>query len=123
MAQQRIVREQDVQGVSRIPPRVSKLLISEMSVGAKNVSMGVNVTAVGSMIPEHVHQAEEEAMFIISGQGKLVIEDGKEEYEVKAGTAIFAPPGLKHKIINTGNEELKLVWAYSPPLPDHRIKK
>lgn len=116
----RIVRESEVEGQVRTPPRVSKTLISEITTGAQNISMGVNVTAVGSRIPEHVHENEEEAMYIISGKGKLVINGGEEEYEVSAGTAIFAARGTRHEIINTGDTELKLVWAYSPPLPAHR---
>ncbi|MGE5542581.1 MAG: cupin domain-containing protein [Bacillota bacterium] len=120
MSSSRIVREQDVEGVARTPPRVSKVLVSEFSTGARNISMGVNTTAVGSRIPEHVHENEEEAMYIISGEGRLVINGGEETYDVKAGTAIFAAVGQKHEIINTGSTELKLVWAYSPPLAAHR---
>ena len=80
--------------------------------------MGVNTTEVGSCIPLHVHENEEEAMFIIQGEGKLIA--GDEEYPVKAGSAIFSPIGVKHTIINTGDVPLKLVWAYAPPLKAHR---
>ncbi|MGE5483806.1 MAG: cupin domain-containing protein [Ignavibacteriales bacterium] len=120
MSPSRIIREKDVEGVAKTPPRVSKVLVSEFSAGARNISMGVNTTAVGSRIPEHVHESEEEAMYIISGEGRLVINGGEETYDVSAGTAIFASPGARHEIINTGNTELKLIWAYSPPLPAHR---
>jgi mannose-6-phosphate isomerase-like protein (cupin superfamily) len=64
----------DVEGEERIPKRVSKLLLAPKTVGTRNVSMGLNVTAVGSMIPDHVHEDSEEVMFIISGRAKLVIE-------------------------------------------------
>lgn len=113
-----VVDSEKVEGVRRMPSRVSKLLLSEFSVGAKNLSMGVNVTDVGSMIPKHAHEGGEEAMFIISGKGKLVLED--EEQEVRPGMAIYMPPGVEHSIVNMGEEELKLVWVYSPPLPEHR---
>lgn len=112
------VHESEVEGVRREPPRVSKVLVCNKTVGATKISMGVNVTEVGSRIPAHAHDGHEEAMFIISGRGKLIVE-GYGEYELTPGTAIFAPSGVKHEIINTGNEPLKLVWAYSPPLPDH----
>ncbi|MDI6825554.1 MAG: cupin domain-containing protein [Bacillota bacterium] len=114
-----VVHADHVEGVYRIPPRVSKLLISEKSVGARNLSLGMNETAVGSRIPEHAHPEQEEAMFIISGRGMFRI-SGK-EYEVGPGTALFAPPGVPHELVNTGEEPLRLVWCYAPPLPEHRL--
>jgi len=112
-----IVRESEVEGVRRIPDRVSKLLISEHSVGATKISMGTNVTEVGSKIPLHTHKDSEEAMFVIQGKGKLIC--GGEEYELTPGTALFSPLGVEHEIINVGDEPFKIVWAYAPPLPDH----
>jgi putative monooxygenase len=108
----------DVEGEERIPPRVSKLLLAPKTVGTRNVSMGLNVTAVGSMIPDHVHEDSEEVMFIISGRAKLVIE-GEGEWEVGPETAIYSPLGKKHRLENIGDEPLKLVWVYGPPLPQH----
>jgi mannose-6-phosphate isomerase-like protein (cupin superfamily) len=43
--------------------------------------MGMNITEVGSMIPDHVHQASEEVLFLISGRAKIVIE-GEGEWEI-----------------------------------------
>lgn len=113
------VQEKDIEGVRRKPERVSKVLISEHTIGARNIAMGTNVTEVGSRIPAHAHENSEEAMFIISGRGKLIVDGGPEEVELEAGTAIFAPRGVAHEIVNTGDEPIKLIWAYAPPLPDH----
>jgi len=46
-----VVHESEVAGERRDPPRVSKILISEHSTGATRISMGVNITEVGSQIP------------------------------------------------------------------------
>jgi mannose-6-phosphate isomerase-like protein (cupin superfamily) len=115
-----IVHLSEVEGEVRDPPRISRLLLSGHSVGAKNASMGVNVTAVGSMIPNHKHEDSEELMYIVSGRARLVIEDGQEVYEVGPDTAIYSPIGVTHRLENIGDTELKLVWVYSPPLPKHR---
>ena len=115
-----IVHLSEVEGERRDPPRVSRLLLSGHSVGAQNVSMGVNVTEVGSMIPNHKHEDSEELMYIISGRARLVIEDGEEVYEIGPDTAIYSPVGVTHRLENIGDTELKLVWVYSPPLPQHR---
>lgn len=108
----------DVEGEFRLPARRSKLLLSPKSVGTKAVSMGLNITEVGSQIPDHVHEDSEEVMFIISGRAKLVIE-GEGEWEIGPETAIYSPLGKKHRLENIGDEPLKLVWVYSPPLPQH----
>ncbi len=115
-----IIRENEVEGIKKIPDRVSRIIISEHSVGAKNIAMGTNVTEVGSRIPAHEHEKEEEAMFVVSGQGKLIVDGEAETFILGPGTAIFAPKGVKHEIINTGDEPLKIIWAYSPPLDAHR---
>lgn len=114
------VHEDEVAGTKKDPPRVSKVLISEHTVGATKISMGVNVTEVNSRIPLHTHKDSEEAMFVIQGKGVLRA-DGK-EIELRPGTAIFSPLGVEHEIVNVGDGPFKIVWAYAPPLPDH-LKK
>ena len=87
-----IVKVADVEGVKRDPPRVSRLLLSGKNVGAKNASMGLNVTEVGSMIPPHKHEESEELMYIISGHARLVIENdegGEDVYEIGPDTALL----------------------------------
>lgn len=116
-----VVRAKDIEGERRLPPRTSKLLLCEGRVGIKGMSMGFNITEVGSMIPEHVHETEEEAMFLISGRAKFVV--GGEEFDLEPETAFFAPVGVEHKVINIGDEPLKIVWVYSPPLPQHKSVK
>lgn len=115
-----IVHLSEIEGEYRDPPRRSRLLLSGHNVGAQNASMGVNVTDVGSMIPDHKHEDCEELMYIISGRARLVIEDGQEVYEIGPDTAIYSPRGVTHRLENIGDTELKLVWVYSPPLPHHR---
>ena len=123
MSKQMIVKVADVEGTKKDPPRVSRLLLSEKNVGAKNASMGLNITEVGSMIPDHKHEDSEELMFIVSGRARLVIdndEGGKDVFEIGPDTAIYSPLGKTHRLENIGDEPLKLVWVYSPPLPSHR---
>ena len=112
------VKAADVEGVQKTPPRVSKLLLAPKFGGVKSVSMGMNITEVGSEIPEHSHEASEEVLFLISGRAKLIIE-GEGEWEIGPETAFYSPVGVKHRLVNIGDEPLKLVWVYCPPLPSH----
>lgn len=115
------VSEEEVTPIRRDPPRTSKILLTEMSVGATSLAMGVNYTDVGSMIPDGVHD-KDEAMFLVKGKINLVIED-KEEIIVNPNTAFFVKAGTKHRLENIGDEPFKIIWVYAPPLASHRIKK
>jgi putative monooxygenase len=112
-------RAADVEGEFRTPPRVSKLLLAPKFGGVNNVSMGMNITEVGSMIPDHVHEESEEVLFLISGRARIVIE-GEGSWEIGPETAFYSPLGKKHRVENIGDEPMKLVWCYCPPLPSHR---
>jgi len=118
MSELKVVNIKDVKGERRDPPRMSWILVSEKTVGAQNLAMGVNETYAGGMVPEHVHEKEEEVMFFLAGRGVFVTEG--REIPLEPGVCIYNPPGKPHKIINTGDEVLKFVWIYSPPLPSHR---
>ena len=58
--------------------------------------MGMNITDIDSLIPDHVHEDFEEVLFLISVQAKLVIE-GKGEWEIGPKTAFYSPIGKKHR--------------------------
>jgi len=121
MSELKVVHIKEVKAEFREPPRRSWILVSERTVGSKNIAMGVNETYPGSMVPEHVHDNEEEIMFFLSGRGIFVTE-GK-EIPVEAGVCVYNPPGKPHKIVNTGEEVLRFVWIYSPQLASHKISK
>ena len=121
MSKVKVIHLEDVKGIKREPPRTSWILISEKTVGSKNIAMGVNETYPGSMVPEYKHETEEEVMYFIAGKGKFVT--GEEEINLSPGTVVYNPPGQLHKIINTGDEVLRFVWIYSPQLPSHRKEK
>ena len=57
-------------------------------------------------------------LFLISGRAKIVIE-GEGEWEIGPETAFYSPLGKKHRVENIGDEPLRIVWVYCPPLPAH----
>lgn len=67
---------------------------------------------VGGSTQEHYHPKTEEIYYITHGTGRMRIES--EMREVKAGDAIAIPPGLKHKVWNTGAETLRLLCCCAP---------
>jgi len=89
--------------------------------GAKNISMGMCIIDPQSKIPFHIHENEEEAMFVLSGEG--IFKVGEQEKRICEGSILFCPPKVGHQIINTGNSELRFIFVYGPAGPEQNIKK
>ncbi len=79
---------------------------------AKNSQLVIMNIKPGDEIGTEVHELDQ-FIRIEDGNGKAVL-DGL-EYEIEDDFAIVIPAGMKHNIINTGNEDLKLYSVYSPP--------
>ncbi|HHW08931.1 MAG TPA: cupin domain-containing protein [Firmicutes bacterium] len=77
--------------------------------------------APGGRAPAHIHEVEQEAMYFFAGTGEGRV--GEERCALRPGVLMFAPAGVEHEIINTGNEPLRFVWVYCPPLPSHASQK
>jgi mannose-6-phosphate isomerase-like protein (cupin superfamily) len=61
----------------------------------------------------HYHTERDSFILFLSGEGIETVE-GK-EYPVKANDLIFIPSKEKHKIVNSGNTELKFVEIATIP--------
>jgi mannose-6-phosphate isomerase-like protein (cupin superfamily) len=87
---------------------------------AKNVSGGTVEIPVKSEIPYHVHDKEEEIMFIYKGEGVAVIEG--DTFPLEPETMVFIPPGVKHQFKNTGSGPLSFAFFYAPPGPEQNVR-
>lgn len=79
-------------------------------VGCKSIgSSYVEIPPGKQAFPNHFHTANEEAVFVIEGQGHVRI--GKEEVEIVAGDYLSFPVGPEHahSITNTSKAVLKLL--------------
>lgn len=66
----------------------------------------------GEEIGEEVHQLDQ-FIRVEKGNGKSIL-DG-EEKDIADGFAVIIPSGVRHNIINTGGEPMKLYTLYAPP--------
>jgi hypothetical protein len=80
------VKASNVEGVAKTPPCDLKLSLAPEFGGVEKVSMGMNITEVGSKVPEHTHEASEEVLFPSAGRPKLIIEG---EGEIGLETALI----------------------------------
>src|SRR5262245_49064381 len=89
---------------ARFPEIGVKLLESRATHPA--VSVVIARVAVGGEIQRHTHPIETETAYVLSGQGKLITDTN--EYVFSAGIAVTVPPGLAHRVVNTGDVPLEI---------------
>jgi mannose-6-phosphate isomerase-like protein (cupin superfamily) len=75
-------------------------------------SSGIQVIAPHSHIREHWHDANEELLFFFEGTGTAVI-DGV-AHPIRPGTTVFLGRWRKHRIVNDGDTDLKMLWVLMP---------
>lgn len=110
-----------LQGVARgeaipyqLPGRDWYLCIGPQNSAARNLTVGLAVFPGGSAPEGHVHDAQEEVIYVVSGRGQLVTPEGT--IELLAGTSAYIPAGLHHATVSSGPGPLELLCAFSPPV-------
>ena len=100
---------------AHLPGREHKMIIGPDNFGkAKNMCFGIADFPTHHHAPAHVHDTQEEVIYILKGKGEIYFNGIPEEIE--PGSCIFIPPGVEHSINNTSNEILKLAYVFSPPV-------
>lgn len=66
----------------------------------------------GEDIGEEIHDVDQ-FLRIEQGTGQAILNG--ETHEVADGSSIVVPVGVKHNVINTGSEPMKLYSLYMPP--------
>ena len=108
------IHESEVEAV-QLPGRDLKAIIGPRDFGpASNMCFGVAEFPMHQHAPGHVHLAQEEILYVLTGEGEFYF-DGVPE-AVRPGTCIYVPSGVEHSIKNTGDEVLKVIYVFSPPV-------
>jgi len=82
-------------------------------------SMGVVLLEPGKGHVRHNHPGSEEILYVVSGQGRQMIDiDGERWQPITAGELVHIPADIFHATINTGWEPLKMIAVYCPPGPE-----
>lgn len=80
-----------------------------------NSQLVVMTISAGSDIGEEVHELDQ-FIRLEEGKGQAILND--EVHEIEDDWAVVIPAGVKHNIVNTGEEAMKLYSVYSPA--EHR---
>jgi len=88
---------------------------------------GGNISAValyfkpGQGHARHNHPETEQLIYVVSGEGEMMIEheEGKPvTQKITAGSLVNIPKGAYHSTFNTGWEPIRILAVYSPPGPE-----
>lgn len=95
-----------------------RTLLSPKTVGSTSGFMGVATIPAGDWISEHYHPYSEE--FIYVARGSITARLDGEPQTVEAGSALYIPINVKHRLMNEGSEEAFIVFHLGPlaPRPD-----
>ena len=93
--------------------RKVSLLVSKENCRAEHISAGLFWLAPGHETVADIHPDAEEIYYVVSGEGKLVM-DG-EEFRVSEGMTVYISAGVEHQSFNDGDEELIYFYAFGPP--------
>ena len=104
-----------------------KWLVSPDTADGAAVTFGEVVLLPGKGHDRHNHPDSEEILYILSGEGEQMVDDG-EPFAVRPGDTIYVPSGVFHSTRNTSWEPMRLLALYNPAgaekalagLPDFR---
>jgi mannose-6-phosphate isomerase-like protein (cupin superfamily) len=100
-----------------IPPtpdgRVVTVKVDSQLMPGVRMSMVTEDLPPDSAIRVHLHQREDEIIFIRMGSGVATL--GDREVAVSAGAIVYVPQGVWHGLRNNGTETLGMSAIYSPP--------
>jgi len=108
-------------GLSDTMPMTDKggeisILLSPGNTGNERMIMGYGLTPVGESVKEHIHPYSEECFFVIEGKGSVTFGNG-DIIEFEANEAIRIPQNMLHTIKNTGEVDLRVIFASGPLAP------
>ena len=76
---------------------------------SRNLTMGFTTIYPTGSTTGHAHDDREEVYFVVSGEGEMVV--GNDRFPIRAGDALYVPPGEFHTTYQTGNLPLSVVWV------------
>jgi len=81
--------------------------------GNQAQSLAEATIPVGQQTTAHKHPQTEELYYVRSGTGLMFVDD--EQRALTAGDTVAIPPGTVHWIRNTGDIDLVILCACTPP--------
>ena len=83
-------------------------------------ALGLTIIKSNKVHEFHKHDKNQEIVIVYDGKGMATI--GDDSFEIERGDLISIDYDEKHSFTNNENEDLKLLWVYSPAgLADEKV--
>jgi mannose-6-phosphate isomerase-like protein (cupin superfamily) len=108
----------DIQNINRVPSFITKdgseirELLAHRNSSIRNQSLAEARLPPGASTTLHYHPRAEEIYYILSGQGRMRLDD--ETTMLGPGDAVAIPPGRIHQIKNSGEAMLIFLCCCAP---------
>jgi mannose-6-phosphate isomerase-like protein (cupin superfamily) len=106
-----------------VPPgqghRVGNVEFLARTVDSPRFNFGVIELAPGRELEAHVHDAEDDAFYIL--EGELTFAFGDRSAAVPPGTFVLVPPGVEHGFRNDSGVPVRMLNIHAPAGFDRRI--
>jgi len=112
-----VIRNDRVE-VEQMYPMVERKELIGRKMGAAAITMGEITIYPGGEIPLHSHKVED-VVLLREGRGEIHMEE--EVVKVEAPMSILIPAGIKHTVINTGSEPMKIIYGF-PAIDVERMR-
>ena len=104
----------------------AKILCDERSTGSAGMSAVTIFFAPGKGHARHNHPEADQIIYVIAGQGEMMIEfeEGRPATQtITAGDLVYIPKGAYHSTFNTGWEPIRILAVYSPAGPESYMRE
>lgn len=85
------------------------------------LSFGQVTLLPGKGHERHQHPESEEVLYVLSGRGEQMVDDG-EPFPVAPGDTIYVPLAAWHSTLTTGREPLVLLATYNPAGAENALR-
>jgi mannose-6-phosphate isomerase-like protein (cupin superfamily) len=106
-----------------IPPggghRVGNVEFLARTADTPRFTFGIIEIAPGRVLEAHVHDGEDDAFYILSGEMIFMVEG--EDVAAPPGTFVLVPPGVSHGFRNERDEPVRMLNLHAPAGFDRRI--
>ena len=106
-----------------VPPgeghRVGNVEFLARTADTPRFTFGIIEIAPGRELEPHVHQAEDDAFYIV--EGEMTFRFGDREVKAAPGTFVLVPPGIEHGFRNEQDRPVRMLNIHAPAGFDRRI--
>ncbi|MFJ3659072.1 cupin domain-containing protein [Streptomyces sp. NPDC090119] len=92
-----------------------RITLSPRTVGCASGFGGTLRLAAGEYVTEHLHPYSEEFLHVVAGELSITLDD--EAVALRPGDSVLVPIGVRHRLVNTGQETAQVVFHLSPLAP------